>query len=483
MSMDKKAKILVVDDEESIREFLEIMLSRENYDVTCVSAAKKALELIKKNSFQLVITDISMPEMSGIDLLYGIKQFNHEIAVIMMTAHGSTENAVQAMKLGASDYLTKPFQLDEMKIAIEKTLKTVSLERENRLLRSELKKSYSFENIVGNSPSMHAVFDLIQRVAQTKTNIMILGESGTGKELVAHAIHRNSAQSEAPFVVINCAAVPESLFESELFGHKKGAFTGAISDKIGILEQADSGTLFLDEVGDIPLAIQVKLLRAIQQRVFRPLGATEDVTVDVRFICATNKDLEQLIGQSLFREDLYYRLNVIQIKLPSLRERREDIPALANHFLQKFNFSMGKNIKNISKEALDLLIAYDFPGNVRELENTIERSIALESHTVILPESLPQKVFFSKPGKILDAASSSLPSNAEIKQNLPERAGETFNLEKGVEDFEKSHIIRALEQTAGVKRKAASLLGISFRSLRYRIEKYGISDPNPDESE
>lgn len=469
---EKKGEILVVDDEKSILEFLEIMLTREGYKVTTVEDAKTALQKLKSQYFDLVVTDISMPGMNGIELVGQIKQHHNETSVIIITAHGSTGSAVEAMKLGASDYLTKPFQIDEMKIAIEGALKSMALEKENRQLRSELGKTFSFDNIIGNAPAMLPVFDMVKRVSQTKTNIMILGESGTGKELVAHAIHRNSAESSAPFVVINCAAVPESLFESELFGHRRGAFTGAVQDKIGIFQEADGGTLFLDEVGDIPLSVQVKLLRAIQQRSFRPVGGSEDVTVDVRIICATNKNLEIMVEKGQFREDLFYRLNVIQIRLPALRERREDIPFLAEHFLRKFTLVMGKPVKSISKEALRMLTSYNYPGNVRELENLIERAVALESQSAILPESLPQKLLLNS---VPTAQTTS--SQSPILENGP------FDLEKGVENFERQHIIKALEQTKGMKKKAAALLGISFRSLRYRIEKYGIVDPNPEESE
>lgn len=482
--MAERQSILVVDDESSIREFLEIMLKREGYEVAVSDSAEGALTQLGKKFFHAVVTDIAMPGMDGIELLHKIKQKNHETAVIIMTAHGSTESAVEAMKLGASDYLTKPFQIEEMKLSIQNCLRAVALEKENRRLRSELGKAFSFDTIIGNSEPMQAVFDLVKRVSQTKTNIIILGESGTGKELVAHAVHRNGADSSAPFVVINCAAVPETLFESELFGHKKGAFTGAVQDKIGIFEQANGGTLFLDEVGDIPLSVQVKLLRAIQQKNFRPVGGTQDVQVDVRIICATNKNLEEMVKAGSFREDLFYRLNVIQIRMPALRERKGDIPLLAEHFLRRFNLSMVKSVKSISKEALVMLERYDFPGNVRELENIIERAVALENHSAILPESLPQKLLLGGGSSISQpkAASGTSPSPSATPQ-APPSGDVVFNLEKGVEEFERLHIIQALEKTGGAKKKAAALLGISFRSLRYRIEKYGIQDPSPDEKE
>jgi two-component system response regulator PilR (NtrC family) len=469
MAGKNKKSVLVVDDEKSILDFLEIMLQRGGYEVVTADTAKQAIQQLEARAFDVMITDISMPEMNGIELLEKVKQLHAETAVIIMTAHGSTSSAVEAMRLGASDYLTKPFQVEEMKIAVESALKSRAMEIENRRLRSELGKSFSFENIVGNSPAMQAVFDLVKRVSLTKTNIMILGESGTGKEMVAQAIHRNGPDPAAPFVVINCAAIPEALFESELFGHKKGAFTGAIQDKVGIFEQADGGTLFLDEVGDIPLAVQVKLLRAIQQKSFRPVGGTADVMVDVRIICATNKDLEAMVAKGTFREDLFYRLNVIQIRLPALRERPGDISMLAEYFLNKYSLVMGKPVKTISREALQMLSAHSFPGNVRELENIIERAVALETQSAILPESLPQKLLLS-------------PYQEKSPSAAPAAAG-SFDLEKGVEEFERRHILRALEEAGGVKKKAAKLLGISFRSLRYRIEKYRIEDPNPEESE
>lgn len=490
MKPKNETRVLVVDDEKSILEFLEIMLGREGYQVDTAESGSKAISILKKSKIDVIITDISMPEMDGIQLLSKIKQNQPDCAVIIMTAHGSTGSAVEAMKLGASDYLTKPFQIEEMKLAIETALKAIALEKENRILKSELGIKFSLNNIVGTSPAMQEVFDLVKRVAPTKSNIMILGESGTGKELIAHSIHTNSGNPSAPFVVINCAAVPESLFESELFGHKKGSFTGAVQDKIGIFEQANNGTLFLDEVGDIPLNIQVKLLRAIQQKVFRPIGGTEDVTVDVRLICATNRNLEDLVSKGLFREDLFYRLNVIQIRLPALRERKEDIPTLAEHFLHRFTLVMGKQIKTISKEAMRYLTNYSFPGNVRELENIIERAVALENQSTILPESLPQKLLLQKDGSstashqgLSPTNSSGLPPAATNAGSSTNQDGNTFDLEKGVENFERQHIMRALEETKGVKKKAAELLGISFRSLRYRIEKYGISDPNPEEKE
>lgn len=477
--MSEVSSILVVDDEKSICEFLEIMLKREGYEVETVLSAKEALAKLKNKKFAVVISDISMPEMTGIELLGKIKSIHYETSVIIMTAFGSTERAVEAMKLGASDYITKPFQIEDMKQAVRTAALHSKAKKALPLSHADSGSFNARRAIVGKSPQITQLFELIEKVAKTKANVMILGESGTGKELVAQAIHMNSQERSKPFVAINCAAVPESLFESEIFGHKKGAFTGAQQDKIGILKEADGGTLFLDEVGDIPLAAQVKMLRAIQQRSFRPVGGSEDIQVDVRFICATNKNLEEMSQKGQFREDLFYRLNVIQIKLPPLRERKEDIPDLSKNFLAKYSLSLGKPVQEITPEAMSYLSAYDFPGNVRELENVIERAVALESGSSIKPESLPQKVLLWRQLQGVRSIANPLESMPLV---VSESTG-TFDLEKGIEDYERQHINKALTMTNGVKKKAAALLGISFRSLRYRIEKYGIADPNPEEKE
>jgi two-component system response regulator PilR (NtrC family) len=469
---ENKIGVLVVDDEASIREFLEIMLKRVGYKVFTADSGKQALEEIKKHEIQVMITDIAMPKMTGIELLTRARQSNPDLIVVVVTAFGSTESAVEAMKLGASDYLTKPFQIDELKLCLENALKKVKLEKENKQLKSELRKAVSFESLIGSSPAMQEVFDLLKRVAPTKSNILILGESGTGKELVAQAIHQNSGDEPGPFVVINCSAIPEPLFESELFGHKKGSFTGAVSDKKGLIEVASGGTLLLDEVGELPQAVQAKLLRTLQEKTIRPVGGTEDIPVNVRIISATNRNLEEDIKTGKFREDLFYRLNVIQVRLPPLRERRGDISLLAEHFLRKHNLAMGKSIKSISNEAMDILLQHQYPGNVRELENLVERAVALETKPSIFPESLP--------GKIVHATEANMPIPAvRAAKGIP--GG--FDLEQQVETLEREYILKALEQTGGVKKRAAQALGISFRSLRYRIEKYGIQDPNPDESE
>ncbi len=465
-----KAKILVVDDEESIREFLEIMLRKEGYEITLAEDGLKAKEFIQKKSFDMIISDLQMPNMTGIELLKYVRQDYPEMLFMMITAFGTTETAVEAMKMGAYDYLTKPFKIDEVRINISNALKSKNLEFENRSLKKELNKEFSFQNIIGNSPAMHHVFDLIKRVSQAPTNILVTGESGTGKEVIAKAIHYNGPLKDRPFVTINCGAIPENLMESEMFGHKKGSFTGAIADKLGLFEVADGGSLFLDEVGELPLSIQVKMLRAIQERVVRRVGATEDLKVEVRIIAATNRNLEDMVQKGTFRQDLYYRLNVIHIKTPSLRERKEDIPLLAHHFLKKYNDKLNKNISSISTEAMESLKKYDYPGNVRELENMLERTVALESGATVLPESLPPLVNTNSGRK--------LASSNEI-----EVTDEGVDLDKIIGQIEKELIIKAIHQGNGIKKRAAKLLSITFRSMRYRIEKYNLGTVGDDELE
>lgn len=463
-----KSRVLVVDDEESIREFLEIMLRKEGYEVTCAEDGQKALDIIKKKSVDLVISDLQMPNMTGIELLRQVRDQYPELLFMMITAFGTTETAVEAMKLGAYDYITKPFKIDEVRINIANALRSKNLEVENRTLKKELNKEYSFQNLVGNSETMHRIYELIKRVSQTPTNVLVTGESGTGKEMVAKAIHFNGPLKDRPFVTVNCGAIPESLMESEMFGHKKGSFTGAVADKSGLFEVADGGTLFLDEVGELPLSIQVKLLRAIQERVIRRVGATEDTKVEVRIIAATNRDLEDMVKTGAFRQDLFYRLNVINIRTPSLRERPEDIPALANHFLKKYNDRLTKTVGGISAEAMEMLKKYDYPGNVRELENIIERTVALEGGATILPESLPP--FVNTP------TGRKLASTHEIQIT-----DEGLELDKIMGQIEKELLIKAIHAAGGVKKKAAKLLNITFRSMRYRVEKYSLGSLGDDD--
>ena len=463
-----KPRILVVDDEESIREFLDIMLRKEGYEVTCVEDGQKAIDMLKKKTIDLIISDLQMPNVTGIELLKHVKETYPDLLFMLITAFGTTESAVEAMKMGAYDYITKPFKIDEVRINIANALRSRNLEVENRSLKKELEKEYSFQNLVGNSETMHRIYDLIKRVSETPTNVLVTGESGTGKEMVAKAIHYNGPLKDKPFVTVNCGAIPESLMESEMFGHKKGSFTGAVVDKAGLFEVADGGTLFLDEVGELPLTIQVKMLRAIQERVIRRVGGIDDTKVEVRIIAATNRDLEQMVGQGTFRQDLFYRLNVINIRTPSLRDRRDDIPLLANHFLAKYNNRLGKNIGAISREAMDLMKKYDYPGNVRELENIIERTVALEGGATILPESLPP--FVNTPTGRKMASSDGI-----------EITDEGLDLDKVMGQIEKELLVKAIHATNGVKKKAAKLLGITFRSMRYRVEKYNLGTITDDE--
>lgn len=457
-------KMLVVDDERSMREFLEIMLTKEGYEVQTAANGRDALALAKKELFDLAILDIRMTKMDGIKTLGLLKEISPETVVLMITAYASTDTAIQAMKQGAYDYITKPFKIEEIKMTIQKALEKQCLQAENTLLRQVIEDRYRLGNIIGKSEKMLEIFELVKKVAPTKTNILLAGESGTGKELVAKAIHYNSPRKDRPFVVLNCGAIPENLLESELFGHMKGAFTGAISNKRGLFETADGGTIFFDEIGELPLSMQVKLLRVIQNREFTRVGGTEPIRVDIRIISATNKEIEEAVRKKEFREDLFYRLNVIQLRLPNLRERKDDIPPLAQHFLNLFSAELGKDIRQISPEAMRLLMNYDYPGNVRELQNMIERAVALESSNILTVQNLSSYVDEQR-----DLTRSDI--NLEIPK-------EGIDLEQVVENLEKTLILKALGKTKGIKKRAAELLHINFRSMRYRLEKYGINNPN-----
>ena len=455
------AKILVVDDELSMREFFKLMLDSEGYQAECVQNGREAVSLIQKNFYDLVITDIRMPGMDGIEVLKKVKEISPETVVIMISAYATTETAVTAMKQGAYDYIPKPFNVEEIKLIIQKALEKKQLREENDRLKEELRKHHRYEKLIGSSPAMLKVYELIRKVARTRSNVLIYGESGTGKELVARAIHVESPRSKENFVAINCGGIPETLIESELFGHKKGAFTGAITDQKGLFAEADGGTIFLDEIAELSPALQVKLLRVLQERVFRPVGETEDIAVDIRIISATNKDLEQEVAAGNFREDLFYRLNVIQIRVPPLRERKEDIPLLAQHFLKKYADEMQKQVDKISPTALKILMQYDFPGNVRELENIIERNVALASSSAIQAEDLSFIDMNNGKGAKTDTPAVTIPSDG-------------FDLEEYIARTEKDILLKALEISRGAKQKAAGLLGISFRSFRHRLSKYGL---------
>lgn len=453
------AKILVVDDDQGIRDFLEIMLSREGYEVTCASDANKALNQCKKEKYDLILTDLKMPKIDGIEFLKEVKDICQETMVILMTAYASPETAVSAMKEGAYDYVEKGFDLEDIKSIISSALDKKGVKRDDALFIKKIEDAVSFGNMIGKSKGMLKVYSVIKKVSETPTNVLILGESGTGKELVAKAVHEHSPRKNMPFVVINCGGVPESLLESELFGHMKGAFTGAYVDKPGLFEIARGGTIFLDEIGDLPSLLQVKLLRVVQEKTFRRVGGAEDKKVDIRIISATNKNLEEKVNDGSFREDLYFRLNVIAIHIPPLRERTEDIPVLTNYFIEKYSKAFGKEIKRISSYALELLMTYPFPGNVRELENIIERSVALETSNIVLPENL-----------IL--AGNVQESNRFSDGEIPK---DGVDLNEELAKYEKHLIEKALKKAKGSKTRAAEILQVSFDSLRYRIEKLGIS--------
>jgi two-component system response regulator PilR (NtrC family) len=465
-----RPSILVVDDEPSIREFLEIMLKREKMNVVTAENGRVALEKVQSQNFDIIISDIQMPEMSGVELLAKVKERDPNALMMMITAFASTESAVEAMKLGAYDYLTKPFKIDDVKVRINKALENRTLVVDNQRMRTELGEKYSFSSIIGGAPEMLKIYDLIKRIAPTSSNVLITGDSGTGKELVAKAIHYNSERKDKAFFSVNCGAIPENLIESEMFGHKKGSFTGAVNDKKGYFEVANGGTLFLDEIGELPMAMQASLLRVIAEGTFYPVGSTEPVQTDVRIIAATNRDLEQEITQKNFREDLYFRLNVIGIRVPSLKQRRDDIPMLINHFVEHFAEKFGKTVKTIPQPTMDLLKAYHWPGNVRELENVIERMTALEGGAALMPDGVPDHI--REPLK---------PRFETLGKELVWNAA-GVKLDDIVGNVEREFLLKALEQSKGTKKDAARLLGITMRSMRYRLEKFGLDAGGGDEA-
>jgi two-component system response regulator PilR (NtrC family) len=452
-------RLLVVDDEPSMREFLEIMLSQDGYEVITSASGEEGFKIYRKETPDLVLTDVKMPGMSGLDLIREIHSLDPAVPIIAITAYASADDALRAVREGAYDYLSKPFQIEDLRIIIRNALETKRLRRENQELKRSIEEKYRFGEIVGKSSEMEDIFSLIKKVAPSKAGVLIIGESGTGKELIAKAIHYSSPRADKPFITINCTAIPENLLESEMFGHLKGSFTGAVSNKAGLVEAADTGTLFLDEIGEIPLSIQVKLLRFLQEREFRRVGGTDDKKIDVRIIAATNKKLEKEMELGNFREDLYYRLNVIRIKIPPLREREEDIPLLVNHFMKKFAAEQGKNITRVSSLAMRVLSNYSFPGNVRELENIVERCVTLEQSDQLTAENLPTK--------LIERSAATTPTEMDIPPD-------GIDLNRTMENTERKLITKALEMTGGNRSRAARLLGISFRSLRYRLVKLGM---------
>ncbi len=458
------ARILVVDDERSMREFLEILLERDGHEVASCGDAAQAVLALQSDEFDLVISDIRMPGMSGMDLLDRMPDLAPGTLLVLITAHGSTESAVEAMKHGAYDYLTKPCSVDEIRVVVEKALEKRSLSSENTRLRRQLRER-PLPELLGKSEGMETVFELVRRVAPTRTNLLISGESGTGKDLVARAIHALSDRRGHPLIAVNCGAIPENLLESELFGHVRGSFTGAISNKMGLFEAADGGTLFLDEIGELPLPLQVKVLRAIQDRTFRRVGGTTDIRVDVRILCATNRNLDEEVRQGRFREDLFYRLNVIEVKLPPLRERVDDIAGLARHFLAKYAQELDKPVDELEPEVLSCLERYAFPGNVRELQNLMERAVTLASGSRIT----------------LDCLTANVVSGGDVMapDELP---AEGADLNALLANYEGRLLREALSRCRGVKKRAAALLRISFRSFRYRLEKLGLDGDDGDGS-
>ncbi len=459
MSMGEKTRsVLIVDDEVGARESLKMIL-KSDYEVFLAKDAEEGFLQIKVHSPDVILLDIILPDLDGLKVLERIKQSDPDVIVIMITATKTVKTAVEAMKLGAYDYVTKPFDIDELRLIISRSLSTKALEHEVKYRREEMDKSFDFGNIIGKSNSMKEIFKVVKQIADSKSTALIMGESGTGKELISRAIHYNSNRKGYPFVTINCAAIPETLIESELFGHERGAFTNAIERKLGRFEVAHQGTLFLDEIGELSLATQAKILRFLEEREFNRVGGSKTIKVDVRLITATNKDLNQLIKKAVFREDLYYRINVVPIIIPPLRERKEDIPLLVEHFINKFGVENNKSVKGITKEALDLMMQYEWPGNIRELENLIERVIALTSNENIQINELPLSF-------------KNVPKINELKDSILNRKVSFLQAE---EEFEKEIILDALRRTNYIQSRAAEILGISRRILKYKMDKLGIN--------
>jgi two-component system response regulator PilR (NtrC family) len=454
-------KILIIDDEKSILDLLNVVFEKEGYLVKTSLSATRAVELIGNEDIDMIISDIKMPKMSGMELLRYVRKNRPDIPIVMITAYGTIKQAVEALKAGAMDYIVKPFDVEELKIIVAQGLEKKRLKEENLFLKKELKEKYDFENMIGKSRVMQEIYSLIEKVAGTDSTVLITGESGTGKEIAARAIHYFSTRRERAFVSINCGALPENLLESELFGHVKGSFTGAVVNKKGMFEVAERGTLFLDEVGEMSPWTQVKLLRALQDKRIRRVGGTEEIPVDVRILAASNQDLKRSIKEGNFREDLFYRLNVISFEMPPLRKRKEDIPLLVTHFLDKYCSAMGRQQKRIAPEVIDVFEAYHWPGNVRELENAIERVVAIEERGTITKESLPKEML--QPNRKQEATPALQPG---------------FDLNGVLDEISSSYVKQALHFSRGNLKEAANLLGINYRSLRYLVEKHGLKDAN-----
>ncbi|MBT6337746.1 MAG: sigma-54-dependent Fis family transcriptional regulator [Desulfobacula sp.] len=464
--MVNKENILVVDDETSMREFLGVLLSKQGYKVSDAKNGSQALKMIQKNNYDLILTDIRLGDITGLEVLREAKKKNLDTVVIMISAYSTTEIAVEAMNEGAYDFVPKPFDNNELKQTIQRALELKTLDHEKERTSTELRNNMYFNRIIGKSPGMQAIYKKIEQISSTKTNVLISGESGTGKELIARAIHENSDRKDKPFVVVNCGGIPDTLMESEFFGHVKGSFTGAIGDKKGLFEASHQGTIFLDEIGELSTFLQVKLLRAVQDTFVKPVGGTKEIKVDTRIISATNKKLEQEVIDGNFREDLFFRLNVIPIKVPPLRDRKGDVEILSKHFAEKYSKKMGKDIVKLSSYAIDFLTKYSFPGNVRELENLIERSVALSSTNIILPESLT--ISMHKKRRWIEGIKGRRFDLADVEQGV--------DLDEILSTIEHSYLKKAMELAGGNKSKAADYLNLGLRSMRYRLEKIDILD-------
>jgi DNA-binding NtrC family response regulator len=454
-------KILIIDDEKSIIDLLTIVFKKEGYSVLSSLSAPRGIDLIDKEDFDLILTDIKLPQMSGMDILKHVMDKTPNTPVIMITAYGTLKQAVEAFKNGAVDYVVKPFDIEELKIIVAQGLEKRKLKTENIKLKQQLKEKNRFENIVGKNKKMKQIYDLIEKITDSDSTILIGGESGTGKEIAARAIHFNSCRQERPFVSVNCGALPENLLESELYGHVKGSFTGAIANKKGMFETAEKGTIFLDEIGELSPMAQVKLLRTLQDKRIRRVGGNDEILIDVRIVAATNQDLKQRLDEGRFREDLFYRINVISFEMPPLRERKDDIPLLVTHFLEKYCTKTGSKMKRIAPEVFNIFESYAWPGNVRELENTIERIVAIEERETITIKSLPDELL-----------------NPRKKSNKDLDLEPGFDLNKTLDEISKNYVVRALDLSSGRLKEAGEILGVNYRSLRYLIEKHGVKAEN-----
>jgi two-component system response regulator PilR (NtrC family) len=476
-------RILVVDDERSMREFLGIMLTREGYEVVVAENGSQAMAVLRQRAFDLLISDIRMPDCSGIDVLREAKAAQPDLPGILMTAFSSTQTAIEALRTGALDYISKPFDVDEMKRVVAQALERRHLHEAGPATPDDggdgaEGRPRASDTMIGRSPAMQRVFALIEAIAGTASTVLITGESGTGKEMAARAIHRLSPRAGRPFVALNCGALTETLLESELFGHEKGAFTGALHTTRGLIEQAEKGTIFLDELGEMSPLMQVKLLRVLQERRFRRVGGAEELPADIRIIAATNRDLAKMVSEGTFREDLFYRVNVIPLALPPLRERREDIPVLARHFVQNFAHEMRRPAADLASDAVDALVRHRWPGNIRELENVLERAVALETTGVVTRASLPEHLLGGAPAfvedRVLVGAVAAVGASGSAGAPIAPFPAEGFDLERHVQDLEREYLAEALRRADGVKMRAAELLGMSFRSFRYYAKKYNL---------